>query len=43
MGALIVQFPDGTNADDVASGMAKLIEITRPRLEDEIRAGKTAA
>lgn len=43
MGALIVSFPDGATGEDVASGMAKLIEVTRPRLEKEIYAREPAA
>ena len=43
MGALIVSFRDGATGKEVASGMATLIEVTRSRLEDEIRAREPAA
>lgn len=37
LGAIRIQFPHDASANDVASGMAKLIEITQPRLDKEIR------
>lgn len=36
-GALIVRFPDGASAEAVASGMGTLVEVTRPKLTEEIR------